>query len=150
MSYHNINKPKPQSLFNSEWTKEHTFISKSCRDAFHGFAHCVAVKCIYVFLLFPEVQIFYVFRHCARLFFYLCVSLISRSPEMLCFQALCPIIFLFMCFFDFQKSRNVMFSGTVPDYFFYLCVSLISRSPEMLCFQALCALQDRFISVVSF
>ncbi len=54
------------------------------------FAHCVAVKCIYVFLLFPEVQKCYVFRHCARLFVYLCIYL-----------------------FYFQKSRNVMFSGTV-------------------------------------
>ncbi len=47
-------------------------------------------------------------------YFFIYVFLfISRSPEMLCFQALCPIIFLFMCFFDFQKSRNVMFSDTV-------------------------------------
>ncbi len=29
------------------------------------FAHCVDVKCIYVFLLFPEVQKLYIFRHCA-------------------------------------------------------------------------------------
>ncbi len=117
---------------------------------------------IYVFLLFPEVQKCYVFRHCARLFVYLCISIISRSPEMLCFQALCQIICLFMYFYYFQKSRNVMFSGTVSDYLFiyvfllfpevqkcyvfrhcarlfvYLCISIISRSPEMLCFQALC------------
>ncbi len=117
---------------------------------------------IYVFLLFPEVQKCYVFRHCVRLFVYLCISIISRSPEMLCFQALCQIICLFMYFYYFQKSRNVMFSGTVPDYLFiyvfllfpevqkcyvfrhcarlfvYLCISIISRSPEMLCFQALC------------
>ncbi len=117
---------------------------------------------IYVFLLFPEVQKFYVFRHCARLFIYLCISIISWSPEMLCFQALCQIIYLFMYFYYFQKSRDVMFSGTVPDYLFiyvfllfpevqrcyvfrhcarlfiYLCISIISRSPEMLCFQSLC------------
>ncbi len=117
---------------------------------------------IYVFLLFPEVQKCYVFRHCVRLFVYLCISIISRSPEMLCFQTLCQIIFLFMYFYYFQKSRNVMFSGTVSDYLFvyvfllfpevqkcyvfrhcvrlfvYLCISIISRSPEMLCFQALC------------
>ncbi len=71
---------------------------------------------IYVFLLFPEVQKCYVFRHCARLCVYLCISIISRSPEMLCFQALCKIICLFMYFYYFQKSRNVMFSGSVPDY----------------------------------
>ncbi len=117
---------------------------------------------IYVFLLFPEVQKCYVFRHCVRLFVYLCISIISRSPEMLCFLALCQIICLFMYFYYFQKSRNVVFSGTVPDYLFiyvfllfpevqkccvfrhcarlfvYLCISIISRSPEMLCFQALC------------
>ncbi len=29
------------------------------------FAHCVAVKCICVFLFFPEVQKVYVFRYCA-------------------------------------------------------------------------------------
>ncbi len=114
---------------------------------------------IYVFLLFPEVQAFYVFRHCARLLVYLCISIISRSPEMLCFQALCQIICLFMYFYYFQKFRNVMFSGTVSDYLFisiisrsskmlcfqalcqlfvYLCISIISRSPEILCFLALC------------
>ncbi len=108
---------------------------------------------IYVFLLFPEVQKFYVFRHCARLFVYLCISIIPRSPEMLCFQALCQIICLFMYFYYFQKSRNVVFSGTVSDYLFiyvfllfpevqkcyvfrhcvrlfvYLCIYFISRSP---------------------
>ncbi len=117
---------------------------------------------IYVFLLFPEVQICYVFWHCARLFVYLCISIISRSPEMLCFLALCQIISFFMYFYYFQESRNVMFSGTVPDYLFiyvfllfpevqkcyvfwhcailfvYLCISIISRSSEMLCFLALC------------
>ncbi len=101
---------------------------------------------IYVFLLFPEVQKCYVFRHCVRLFVYLCISIISRSPEMLCFQALCQIICLFllfpevqkcyvfwhcvrlfvyfMYFYYFQKSRNVMFSGTEPDYLF-ICVFLL-------------------------
>ncbi len=46
---------------------------------------------IYVFLLFPEVQECYVFRHCVRLFVYICISIISRSPGMLCFWhcALC-------------------------------------------------------------
>ncbi len=124
---------------------------------------------IYVFLLFPEVQKCYVFRHCVRLFVYLCIYIISRSPEMLCFQALCQIISLFMYFYYFQKSRNVMFSGNVPDYLFiyvfllfpelqkcyvfrhcvrllvYLCISIISRSPEMLCFQALCQIISLFM-----
>ncbi len=117
---------------------------------------------IYVFLLVPEVQKCYVFRHWVRLFVYLCISIISRSPEMLCFLALCQIICLFMYFYYFQKSRNVMISGTVSDYLFiyvfllfpevqkcyvfrhcarlfvYLCISIISRSPEILCFLALC------------
>ncbi len=117
---------------------------------------------IYVFILFPEVQKCYVFWHWARLFVYLCISFISRSPEMLWFLALCQIICLFMYLFYFQKSRNVMFSGTEPDYLFiyvfllfpevqkcyvfghcaryfvYLCIYFIFRSPEMLCFRALC------------
>ncbi len=89
MSYHNVNMPKRQTSFNPEWTKEHEFIPKSSRDAFHRF--CTLCCC--------EV--------------YLCISIISRSPEILCFQPLCQIICLFMYFFYFQKSRNVMFSGTV-------------------------------------
>ncbi len=160
-SYHNVNMPKRQTSFNPEWTKEHEFISKSSRDAFHGFCTlcrsevylCISIISrspemlfsytvpdylfIYVFLLFSEVQKDYVFRHCARLFVYLCISIISRSPERLCFrhcarlfvylcisiisrsperlcfQALCQIICLFIYLFYFQKSRNVMFSGTV-------------------------------------
>ncbi len=32
---------------------------------FMDFAHCVTGKCICVFLIFPEVQKCYVFRHCA-------------------------------------------------------------------------------------
>ncbi len=52
-------------------------------------ALCPIIFLFMCFFLFPEVQKCYVFRHCARLFFYLCVS------------------------FYFQKSRNVMFSGTV-------------------------------------
>ncbi len=116
------------------------------------FAHCVALKCIYVFLLFPEVQKC-CFRHCARLFVYLCISIISISPEMLCFQALCQIICVFILFPEVQKCYV---SGTVPDYLFicvfilfpevqkcyvfrhcarlfvYLCIYFISRCPEML------------------
>ncbi len=61
---------------------------------------------------------------------------------MLCFQALCQIICLFMYFYYFQKSRNVMFSGTVSDY---LCIYFISRTPEMLCFQALCQIISLFM-----
>ncbi len=129
---------------------------------------------IYVFLLFPEVQKYYVFGHCARLFVYLCISFISRSPEILCFRALCQIICLFMYLFYFQKSRNVMFSGTEPDYLFiyvfilfpevqkcyvfwhcarlfvYLCIYFISRSPEMLCFLALCQIICLFMYLFYF
>ncbi|ROL49407.1 hypothetical protein DPX16_15733 [Anabarilius grahami] len=35
--------PKRQPSFNPEWTKEHEFIAKSCRDAFHGF--CTLCRC---------------------------------------------------------------------------------------------------------
>ncbi len=100
-SYHYINMPKLQTSFNPEWTKENEFISKSSSDAFHGFCTLgVTVKCVFIY-----------FSH--SLFVYLCISIISRSPEMLCFMTLCQIICLFMYFFYFQKSRNVMFSGTV-------------------------------------
>ncbi len=126
--------------------KKHKFKSKSSGDAFHGCCTlCVSVKCVFIY-----------FSH--SLFVYICISIISRSPEMLCFQALCQIICLYMYFCYFQKSRNVMFSGTVSDYLFIyvfllfpevqkcyifrhcvrlfvnLCISIISRSPEMLCF----------------
>ncbi len=67
---------------------------------FMDFAHCVYLWNVYLFIF----RIHYV---------YLCISIISRSPEMLCFQALCHIICLFIYLFYFQKSRNVMFSGTV-------------------------------------
>ncbi len=86
---------------------------------------------IYVFILFPEVQKCYVFWHCARWFVYLCISIISRSPEMLCFLALCQMICLFMYFYYFYVFRHC------ARLLVYLCISIISRSPEMLCFQAL-------------
>ncbi len=66
-SYHNVNMPKRQTSFNPEWTKEHKFISKSGREAFHGF--CTL----------------------CRFEVYLCIYFISRSPEILCFQALCTL-----------------------------------------------------------
>ncbi len=98
--------PKRQTSFNPGWTKEHKFISKSSRDAFHGFCTlCVSVKCVFIYILYS-------------LFVYLCICIISRSPEIVCFLALCQIICLFVYLFYFQKSRNVMFSGTVPDYLF--------------------------------
>ncbi len=95
---------------------------------------------IYVFLLFPEVQKCYVFWHSARLFIYLCISIISRSPEMLCFLALCQIIYLFMYFYYFQKSRNVMFSGTLPDYLFIYVFLLFPEVQKCYIFRH-CALQ---------
>ncbi len=124
-SYHYVNMPKRQASFNPEWTKEHEFISKSSRDTFHGFCTLVTVKCVFIY-----------FSH--SLFVYLCISIISRSPEMLCFLTLCQIICFFMYFFYFQKSRKAL-----SQIICYI-------SPEMLCFLALCTLQDRFISVVSF
>ncbi len=111
------------------------YLQKSRNVMFSGTVPDYLFIC--VFLLFPEVQKCHVFRHCVRLFVYLCISIISRSPEMSCFQALCQIICLFvyfyyfqkchvyrhcarlfMYFYYFQKSRNVMFSGTVSDYLF--------------------------------
>ncbi len=155
-SYHNVNMPKCQTSFTPEWTKEHKFISKSSRDAFHGF--CTLCRCevylfiyiisrspemlfsgtvpdylfIYVFILFPEVQKRYVFWHCARLFVYLCISIISRSPETLCFLALCQIICLFMYFYYFQKSRYVMFSGTVHFAQVHLSGELLKQTSQCL------------------
>ncbi len=54
-----------------------------------------------------------------------------------------------MYFYYFQKSRNVMFSGTVPDYLF-IYVFILFPEEQKFCFQALRTLQDRFISVFSF
>ncbi len=115
-SYHYVNMPKCQTSFTPEWTKEHKFISKSSRDTFHGF--CTLCRC--------EV--------------YLCISIISRSPETLCFLALCQIICLSMYFYYFQKSRNVMFSGTVPDYLFIYVFLLFSEVQKCYVFRhcALC------------
>ncbi len=80
-SYHNINILKLQTSLNPEWKIEHEFISKSSRDAFHGFCTlCISMKCVFIY-----------FSH--SLFVYLCISITSRSPE-------------------------IMFSGTVPDYLF--------------------------------
>ncbi len=56
---------------------------------------------------------------------------------MLCFQALHQIICLVMYFYYFQKSKNVMFSGTVPDYLFSY-VFLLFPEVQKCCFQALC------------
>ncbi len=56
----------------------------------------------------------------------LCISIISRSPEIL-FSGTVPD-YLFMYFYYFQKSRNVMFSGTESDYLFIY----VFLFPEML------------------
>ncbi len=62
-----------------------------------------------VFLLFSEAQQCYVFRHCARLFVYLCISIISRSTEMLCFQALCTLQDRFISVVSFwNRHHNVL------------------------------------------
>ncbi len=83
-SYHNVNMPKRQTSFNPEWTKEHEFISKLSRDAFHGF--CTLCRC--------EVYLF--------------ISIISRNVM---FQALCQIICLFMYFYYFQKPEMLYFQA---------------------------------------
>ncbi len=57
---------------------------------------------IYVFLFISRSPECYVFRHCARLFVYL-------------------------CFFLFPEVQNVMFSGTVPDYLFIYVFLLFSE-----------------------
>ncbi len=99
-------------------------ISKSSRDDFYGFCTLyVSMKCVFIYL-------FITFIIC------LCIYIMSRSPEMLCFLALCQIICLFMYFCYFQKFRNVIWHCV--RLFVYLCISIISRSSEMLCFLALC------------
>ncbi len=81
--------PKCQTSLNPEWKIEHECIPKSSRDQFHGFyTLCISVKCIYF--------LFY-FLH--SLFVYLCISITSRSPEIVCVLALCQIICLFMYLF---------------------------------------------------
>ncbi len=93
---------------------------------------------IYVFLLFPEVQKCHVFGHCVRLFVYLCISIISRSPEMLCFLAPCQIICFFYVFLLFPEVQKCDVFRHCARLFVYLCISIISRSPEILCFLAPC------------
>ncbi len=113
--------PKRQTSFNPEWTKEHKFISKSSRDDFHGFCTlCVSVKCVFIYILYSlfvylcifiisGIQKCYVFWHCARLFVYLCISFISRSPGMLCFQALCTLQDRFISVVSFwNRHHNVL------------------------------------------
>ncbi len=111
--------PKCQTSFNPEWTKEHKFISKSSRDAFHGFCTlCVSVKCVFIYILYS-------------LFVYLCIFIISGIQKC-CFLALCQIICLFVYLFYFQKSTNVMFSGTVPNYLFIYVFLLFPESRNVM------------------
>ncbi len=51
-----------------------------------------------------------------RLFVYLCISIIYQKFQKCCVFRHC--VRLFFYFYYFQKSINVVFSGTVPDYFF--------------------------------
>ncbi len=89
--------PKCQTSLNPEWKIEHEFISKSSRDAFHGFCTlCISVKCVFIN-----------FSH--SLFVYLCISITSRSPEMLCFQALCTLQDRFISVVSFwNRHHNVL------------------------------------------
>ncbi len=83
---------------------------------------------IYVFLLFPEVQKCYVFRHCARLFVYLCISIISRSPEILCFQALCMTGSSQWSVFETDITMSWINTNTVNKHFFASSVTHRSTS----------------------
>ncbi len=75
---------RPHLIRNGQKTTDLYKKAVTIETLFMDLAHGVAV-----FLLFPEVQKCYIFWHCARLFVYLCIYFISRSPEILCFQALC-------------------------------------------------------------
>ncbi len=134
-SYHNVNMPKRQTSFNPEWTKEHECISKRdfahCVYLWsvYLFIFRIHYLFIYVFLLLPEVQKFcflalcqiiclcmylfyfqksrnFVFWHCARLFVYLCIYFIFRSPEMLCFLALCTLQDRFISMVSFWNRHH--------------------------------------------
>ncbi len=112
--------------------------------------HCARILVFFnVFLYFTEVQKCYVFRHCAGLFVYLCISrkvifsgtvpdylFIYVFPEMLCFQALCQIICLFMYFY-FSRSPEMLYFQALSQIICLFMYFYFSRSPEMLCFQAL-------------
>ncbi len=121
------------------------------------FAHCVAVKCIYVFLLFPEMLCFlalcqiiylfmyfyyfqksrnFVFWHCARLFVYLCISIISRSQKCYIFRH-CARLFVYLCIHFISRSPEMLYFQALCQII-CLCIYFISRSPEMLYFQSLC------------
>ncbi|CAK6961777.1 hypothetical protein NDU88_010809 [Scomber scombrus] len=45
--------PKRKTSFNSEWIKEHEFITKSSRDSFHGF--CTLCRC--------DVDVYHAVKH---------------------------------------------------------------------------------------
>ncbi len=77
---------------------------------------------IYEFLLFPEVQKCIVFWHCARLFVYLFISFVSRSPEMLCFQALCKTG---ISVFETDITMSWINTNTVNKHFFASSVTQV-------------------------
>ncbi len=62
---------------------------------------------------------------------------------------MCQIICLFMYFYYFQKSRNVMFSGTEPDYLF-IYVFILFPEVQKCCFRALCQIICLFIYLYYF
>ncbi len=132
-SYHNVNMLKWQTSFNPEWTKEHEFISKSSRDAFHGC--CTLCHC--------EVDVSSqgkaaIGRHAS-----------TEKHKSNRWAAGTSSLRSF--FREATSPQNDKISAYFShSLFVYLCIYFISRSPELLCFQALCTLQDRFISVVSF
>ncbi len=132
-SYHNVNMPKRQTSFNPEWTKEHEFTSKTVETLFMDFAHWVAVKCIYEFLLFPEVQKCYVSRTVPD---YLFIYVFILFPEVqkcyvLWHCALCKTGSSQWSVFETDITMSWINTNTVNKHFFASSVTHRSTSRYM-------------------
>ncbi len=87
--------------------------------------HCARLFVYLCISIFPEVQKCYVFWHCARLF------LFFQKSRNVMFSGTVPDYLFIYVFLFFQKSRKVMFSGTVPDYFLTLHDETADNELEM-------------------
>ncbi len=73
------------------------------------FWHCAKLFVYLCIFIISGIQKCYVFWHCARLFVYSCIYFISRSPGMLCFQALCTLQDRFISVVSFwNRHHNVL------------------------------------------
>ncbi len=93
------------------------------------FWHCAKLF-VYLCILLFRIQKCYVFWHCARLFVYSCIYFISRSPGMLCFQALCTLQDRFISVVSFWNDITMSWikTNTVKQTLFASSVTHRSTS----------------------